>query len=111
MKQQIVDVVKNFAAKLPNLQSLTLVGSHSDLLKEEELINDYDFVFVVGKLDSETFRQITTGLTAVIEPLSTNQHEVYVEFRFGPIKPKTRPGFTSRLRSLTAVKSPKLLLT
>src|SRR5215472_3435863 len=30
---------------------------------------------------------------------------------FGPIKPNTRPGLTDRLRLLTALKSPKLLLT
>jgi hypothetical protein len=84
------DVVKELR-NMPFIKSLTLVGSHADLEKPMETVNDLDFIVVVDRLTWDRYKKVGDAFRKVKADHETEDVGIHHEERIGPIKmPVTR---------------------
>ncbi len=93
IKQKIIKSVKLELSKIPQIKSLTLVGSHANLNKKLERITDLDFIIIASKLDSRVFSNINKTLKLIALKYKRKRVSIAVEERIGPIKLKVRNKF------------------
>lgn len=85
-KKQLVQRIKETAATIPNLESLTIVGSHNDPNKELEKTNDFDVLVIVKKLDAKSFSVLKNTMNKLASETTTPTIKVWAEYRIGPVK-------------------------
>lgn len=91
-KRAVVEGVINEMRGLRFIKSLTLVGSHADLGRPLEAVNDLDFIIVVDRLTWSKYRKVADAFRKVKARHETDDIGIHHEERIGPIKmPVTRP--------------------
>ncbi|MEK6827156.1 MAG: hypothetical protein AABX99_01580 [Nanoarchaeota archaeon] len=93
IKKGIVNEIKLKLSQIPEVVSLTLVGSHSELDKPIEKITDLDFIIIVNKLDISVYEKINQSLKSVAKKFNSKDMNTYVEERIGPVKLEKRKKF------------------
>lgn len=85
-KTQLIAKIEEAATAIPDLESLTIVGSHGDPQKALENVNDFDTLFLLKKLDAGSYLQIRKAMDSLAATLTNPEVKVWAEYRIGPVK-------------------------
>ncbi|MCX6742108.1 MAG: hypothetical protein NTX24_02955 [Candidatus Pacearchaeota archaeon] len=77
-------------SKLEFIESITLVGSHSDLkISPSEKVIDLDFVIIANKLIYRNYKTISKIFSEIARKFSDSNYSFFVERKIGPFKPQS----------------------
>jgi hypothetical protein len=85
-KQHVIEELRTIASQIPDLEGLTVVGSHGDPAKPLEKVNDFDCIFILKKLDGRSYTAVKEVMDALATRLASPSLKVWTEYRIGPVK-------------------------
>ena len=84
-KEKLISEINNL--KMDDLINLSLVGSFQ-YANSLNVVNDVDIIIIVNQLTSEIYSKINSKFITLAESLTTDEINIIVENRIGPLKPQ-----------------------